>query len=138
MEFIIDQVTNYMNKAICKYADKKNIANPNMVQILFYLKKDGYAAVKMCENYKPVEEITFKQAINQRLDLVGLGAATEFFTQQALFDFCSSDNIKPDDISVMIIRKNDEEMNMHLYNNGVPVRRVDPLEIFDQSKIKTA
>lgn len=138
MDFLIDKVFGYLNKAICKHAKEKNLDNPNDVQILFYLKADGYAAVKMCERYKPVEEITFKKAMGVKIDLLNMAGATEYFIQQSLFDFCSSDNIKQDDVSVMIVRKDDENMIMHLYNKGQHVRKIAPEEIFDQSKIKTA
>lgn len=143
MDFIIDKVTSYLNKAICKHAREKNLTNENDVQILFYLKPDenknyGFAAVKMCEFYKPVEEITFKKAMGVKLDLLNISGATEYFVQQALLDFCGSENIKPENVSVMIIRKNEEEMVMHLYNGVQHIRKIDPEEIFDQTKIKTA
>ena len=137
MDFIIDKVNDHLNKAICKHAKEKNL-NPSEVQILFYLKEDGFAAVKMCEKYKSVEDVTFKKALDKRLDILNISGATEYFVQQALYDFCTSDNIQPDKVSVMIVRKNDEEMVMHLYNGQIHVRKIEPEEIFDQTKIKTA
>lgn len=138
MDFIIDKVTGHLNKAICKHAKEKNLDNPNYVQILFYLKEDGLASVKMCEHYKPVEEVTFKKAMGVKFDLLNMAGATEYFVQQSLFDFCSSDNIEYGKVSVMIVRKNDEEMIMHLYNGTQHVRKINPEEIFNQEKIKTA
>jgi hypothetical protein len=137
MEFIIDKVTEYLNKAISKHAKEKNLA-PNDVQILFYLKGDGFAAVKICEHYHAKEEITFKKAMGVKLDLLNFAGATEYFVQQALFDFCSKDEIKQENVSVMIVRKNDEEMSMHLYNEGQHVRKIQPEEIFDQTKLQTS
>ena len=137
MDFLIDQVTSYLNKAICKHAKQKNLS-PNNVQILFYLKTDGFAAVKMCEHFHAKEEITFKKAMGVKLDLLNIAGATEYFVQQALFDFCGKDEIKQENVSVMIVRKNDEEMSMHLYNEGKHVRKIQPEEIFDQTKIQTS
>ena len=138
MDFIIDKVTEHLNKSICKYAKEKNLDNPNDVQILFYLKPDGFAAVKMCVHYKATEEVTFKRAMAVKLDIANMAGMAEYFVQQALFDFCKSDDISNENVSVMIVRKNDEDMDMHLYNSLVHVRKIDPVEIFDQTKIKTA
>lgn len=137
MDFLIDKVIDYLNKAICKHAKEKNLA-PNDVQILFYLKPDGFASVKMCAHYKAAEEITFKKAMGVKIDLLNIAGATEYFVQQSLFDFCGKDEIKQENVSVMIVRKNDEEMDMHLYNKENHVRKIQPEEIFDQTKIKTA
>lgn len=143
MDFIIDKVIGYLNKAICKYAQEKNIINPNDVQILFYLKPDnngnyGYAAVKMCEHYKAKEETTFKKAMGVKLDLLNLAGATEFFVQSSLIDFCELHKISPSNVSVMIVRKDDDDMVMHLYNGTQHVRKLNPEEIFNQEKLKTA
>lgn len=138
MDFLIDKVTGYLNKAICKHAKEKNIDNPNDVQILFYLKPDGFASVKMCEHYRPVEEITFKKAMGVKLDLLNMAGATEFFVQRTLFEASERSEIPFEKVSIMVVRKNDEEMDMHLYNEGQHVRKIQPEEIFDQTKIQTS
>lgn len=136
MDFIIDKVTAYLNKAICKYAKEKGITNSNDVQVLFYLRQDGLASVKMCQKYKPVEETTFKKAMGLKIDLLNLAGATEYFVQQSLVDFCASENIQSNNISVMVVRKSDDDILMFLYNGIEFVKKIEPENIFDQSKIK--
>lgn len=140
MDFIIDQVNNYMNKAICRHAKKSGL-EPNDVQIIFYVKDDGAAGVRMAEHYQPLKyeegkEPTFKQVMGLKLDILNIATTTEFFIQQALADFCKSDDIDPDKISVMVVRRNEDMMLLYLYNNGDHVRKIAMEEIFDQSKLK--
>ena len=68
--------------------------------------------------------------------------ATEYFVQSALIDLTTSDEISADKISVMVVKKNNDEedydMVFHLYNDKTHVRKLSLEEIFDFKKLKTA
>jgi hypothetical protein len=131
MESIINQVISYLTRAMDAWAKKKAL-NFLDVQLCFMLASDQ-ASVTLwyCSTWRPVEETTIKKALNMRIDILGIAGATEAFIGSAIMKLAEKEGLLPADIRIMVQRKDQDDVVLHLYNKGTAIRLLENEEIFD-------
>lgn len=140
METIIEKVIGYLLGAIDRYRKQHEKAKDELlgrIQIMFMLSADGMAVVIWyCVSYKPTLQSTIKEAMNKKLDLLGMAGATEAFIGNALMTLSQKESIPIEDTRVIAVPNKDEGIDLHLYNKGQAVRQLNIEEIFDPKLLK--
>ena len=81
---------------------KKYEASNDTTQIRVYFDKDKRVRYDACVNWQPKEEVSFKQIMNKKLDLLGYEQLSTPIFDKALRDFSEQFQISHEDISVFI------------------------------------
>ena len=109
------QTKNVIKSAITKYADKQNVSKID-TQVLIFAKDEKFTpGYKICYNFKPLEEVKFKDLLNVKIDLLNKEFFATPYIQTSLKGFARELGCSFNDVNVIIFTQTDDISVLKLY-----------------------
>jgi hypothetical protein len=109
-------VKKIMMTGINKYAEAYGTSNDN-VQIKVTDDLDGNVFYTMCNNFKDVEQVSFLNIMNKRMDFFGYEGLASPFLKKALSIFADEANCEVANVNCFIM-KHKETVGLAFYNGN--------------------
>jgi len=118
---IVAQTKKIMTKAIDRYAEVYGVDKSN-VQLMIRPKNNEFAPTyDICKEYRKVEEVTFSQILNIKLDFLGREMIATPFIKNSLVRMSKETQTNWKDINVIIYYNNTkDDILMYLFTNKQP------------------
>ena len=122
---IVAQTKKIMTKAIDRYAEVYGVDKSN-VQLMIRPKNNEFAPTyDVCKEYRKVEEVTFAQILNVRLDFLGREMIATPFIKNSLVRMSKETQSNWKDINVIIYYNNTkDDILMYLFTNKSPNKAI--------------
>jgi hypothetical protein len=115
-------VKKIMMTGINKYAKAYGTSNDN-VQIKVTDNKDSYVDYTMCNDFKEVEQVSFLNIMDKRMDLLGYETLASPFLKKALSVFAEDVSCEITDVSCFIM-KHKETIGLAFYNKNKNIKNI--------------
>lgn len=129
VEFIVSQFSEISKKAIKRYSSSYG-ATPQNVQISFSLDVNGEVIYRVYNNYKKVEDVTFLNILDVRIDFKGYSFIAPPFIQKTLVRFANELGVNNQNVFVMLYLNDDNALKLNLFNLGEFVKSVELEDLF--------
>ena len=118
---IVAQTKKIMRKAIDRYAEIYEV-DKSKVQLMIRPRNNEFAPTyDICKDYKQVEEVTFAQILNVRMDFLGREMIATPFIKNSLIRMSKETQTNWKDINVIIYYNNTkDDILMYLFTNKQP------------------
>jgi len=123
-------IKKVMVNAIDRYAVEFQVSSEQSQLLVFSKNADASPAYKRCIQGQPPVEITFKQILNVKVDLLNREAIAAPFMQKCLLKLAAEMGCASTDVRVYIFKRQDNSIAMHVYNKAVSYRPMQLSEVF--------
>lgn len=137
MSFIINMTKTTIQNGLLNFA-KELGSSPKDVQLVISAKDtDGLPKYSVLSKYKHVKEVTFKQILNKKIDMLNREAVAEPFLQKALQNISKQSNIDLMKLKVMIISTDQKADNLKyfIYDDFKLVKEITIEHIFGEEDL---
>jgi hypothetical protein len=111
---IFQKTQKIMNTGIGKYS-RINEVTEEQTQILVKAESDDKVNYSICKEWKPLEEVTFKQIMDVRVDILGFEMLASPFLRKSVNMY--SKYYESDDINLFIFKK-DSKLGIAVYDKN--------------------
>jgi len=108
-------VKKIMNTGINKYAKAYGVPS-NEVQIKVTNDPNGTVIYAMCKNFKEVEDVSFLQIMDKKMDIFQYEALANPFLKKSLELFAKDSNDDIINVCVFILQVNNNNIGLSFYN----------------------
>lgn len=127
-QMLQELIKKVMVNAIDRYAQENQVES---AQLLVYTRsEDATPAYKRCIQGKSPVEVTFKEILNVKIDLLNREAIAAPFMQKCLLNLANEIGCAPTDVRVYIFKRHDNTVGLHVYNKAVSYRPMQLSEVF--------
>jgi len=122
---IVQQTKKIMTKAIDRYAQIYGV-DKSKVQLMIRPKNNDFAPTyDICKDYRQVEEVTFGQILNLKLDFLGREMIATPFIKNSLIRMSKETQTNWKDINVVIYyNQTKDDILMYLFTNKQPNKAI--------------
>jgi hypothetical protein len=129
IDIIVSQFSEIIKKAIKRYSISYG-ATPQNVQISFSLDADGEVIYRVYNNYKKIEDVTFLNILDVRIDFKGYSFIAPPFIQKTIVRFANELGVKIQNVFVMLYLNDDNALKLNLFNMGEFVKSFELEDLF--------
>lgn len=130
MGFIATQVKSVLSKALVRYAGELKL-QPKDVQIMIGSSdEEGTPIYKLLHNFKPIRDLTFRQILNVKVDMLGREMLATPVLQKSLVQAASENDASVKNIRYIILTQSTEmdekkvKLIPFIYNGSKHVKKV--------------
>lgn len=137
MSFIINLTRTTIQKGLLNFA-KELGASPKEVQLVISAKDtEGIPKYSVLSKYKHVKEVTFKQILNLKIDMLQREAVAEPFLQKALQNIAKQSKTDLMKLQIMIISTDEkaEQMKYFIYGDFKLIKEITIEHIFGEEDL---
>ncbi len=128
IDIIVSQFGEISKKAIKRYSSSYG-TTPENVQISFSLDADGEVIYRVYNNYKKIEDVTFLNILDVRIDFKGYSFIAPPFIQKTIVRFANELGVKIQNVFVMLYL-NENALKLNLFNMGEFVKSFELEDLF--------
>jgi hypothetical protein len=129
IDIIVSQFGEISKKAIKRYSSSYG-TTPENVQISFSLDADGEVIYRVYNNYKKIEDVTFLNILDVRIDFKGYSFIAPPFIQKTIVRFANELGVKIQNVFVMLYLNDDNALKLNLFNMGEFVKSFELEDLF--------
>ena len=131
---IVTQTKNVMINAIKRYAEINETENTKTQILICTDNPECLPTYKICKNFKPINEVSFNELLNKKIDFLGREQIATPFIKNCLKRITNEQKCNYDHVNVLIYGKNNEvdDVDICLFIETKPVKHLTLDYIFGE------
>lgn len=126
---IVKQTKEIMQKAILNFAEKNEVENKDSQVLIYPTNADLEPKYKICTNWKPLNEVSFNELLNVKIDFLGREFIANTFIKNTFSRIIKEHKCKDyRDVNVIIYSLSNDvtenDIKIHLFVRMQPIKEL--------------